>query len=157
MILKRKAHPLATAVIAGIAALLTSGAALAADVTVGIDQTRPVRLSNPLTTISIGNPAIADVSVQNGNVMFVVGKTFGHTNVIGLDAKGDTVLDLIVHVTDPGHGNVTVYRGNQQVSYNCAPDCSRTLMPGDSPDAFSTLSGQFAAKSGQGESAATPQ
>jgi hypothetical protein len=152
MTLKRKARPLAAAVIAGVAALLATGAALAADISVGIDQTRPVRLSNPVSTLSIGNPAIADVSVQNGNVMFVVGKSFGHTNVIGLDAKGDTVLDLIVHVTEPGSGGVTVFRGNQQVSYNCAPSCARVLMPGDSSEAYSALSGQFADKASKGAS-----
>ncbi len=153
MTLKRKARPLASALIVGVAALFTSGAALAADLTVGIDQTRPVRLSSPVSTLSIGNPAIADVSMQNGNVMFVIGKTFGNTNIIGLDAKGDTVLDLIIHVTEPGNGNVTVFRGTQQVSYNCAPNCARVLMPGDSGDAFGALSSQFADKSGKGESA----
>ena len=155
MMLKRRARPLASALIAGVAALFTTGAAFAAELSVGIDQTRPVRLSSPVSTLSIGNPAIADVSVQSGNVMFVVGKSFGHTNVVGLDAKGDTVLDLVVHVTDPGSGNVTVFRGNQQVSYNCAPDCTRVLMPGDSQEAFGALSSQFADKSGKASSANT--
>jgi Flp pilus assembly secretin CpaC len=152
MTLKRKARPFAAAVIAGVAALLTTGAALAAELTVGIDQTRPVRLSNPVSTLSIGNPAIADVNIQSGNVMFVVGKSFGHTNVIGLDNKGDTVLDLVIHVTEPGSGSVTVYRGNQQVSYNCAPACARVLMPGDSSEAYSALSSQFSDKVSKGAS-----
>jgi Flp pilus assembly secretin CpaC len=154
MMLKRKARPLASALLAGVAALFTCGAAFAAELTVGIDQSRPVRLSSPVSTLSIGNPAIADVSVQSGNVMFVIGKSFGNTNVIGLDAKGDTVLDLIVHVTEPSSGSVTVFRGNQQTSYNCAPACARVLMPGDSPEAYSSLSSQFADKSGKGSSAA---
>lgn len=152
MTLKVRARLRALAAIAGGAALFVTGPALSAELTVGIDQTRPVRLSNPLSTIAIGNPAIADVNIQNGNVMFVVGKSFGHTNVVGLDANGDTVLDLIVHVTESGPGSVTVHRGSEQVSYNCAPACARVLMPGDSPEAYNALSSQFSDKASKGRS-----
>lgn len=130
---------------AGIALLLSVGAAFASDLTVGIDQTRTVRLTSPITTISVGNPAIADVSLENGT-MFVLGRSFGRTNILGLDAKGDTVLDLNVSVTQPNEGNVTVYRGTRQASYNCAPNCERALMPGDGKDEYDQLSNQVSNK-----------
>ncbi len=138
----------------GFAILFAAGAASAAELSVGIDQSRMVRLTAPISTISVGNPAIADVSLENG-IMFVLGKTFGQTNVLALDSKGDTVLDLEVSVTKSDSGSLTVYRGTRQVSYNCAPTCERSLVPGDDSDNYNTLSGQITNKmsvvSGAGE------
>jgi Flp pilus assembly secretin CpaC len=34
--------------------------------------------------VIIGNPTIADVSVQGGNLLVVTGKSFGVTNIISL-------------------------------------------------------------------------
>ena len=120
-------------------------------ISLAIDQTRILELDGPVSTLSVGNPSIADVSIQNGNHLFLLGKSFGRTNVVTLDQAGNTVLDMTVFVTSVG--SVTVYKGNRQLTYNCAPNCERALMPGDSKEDFDMLSGQITTKTGMGTSA----
>ena len=47
-----------------------------------VDQATLVRLDRPAAEIVVGNPSIADVSVQSGKVLVVTGKSFGETNLI---------------------------------------------------------------------------
>ena len=126
--------------------------AWASDVSVGLDQTRTLRLNQPITTLSIGNPAIADVSVQDGQTLFVLGKSFGRTNVLALDSKGQTVLDMTVLVTAPDKGMVTVYRGVKQTTYDCGTSCERALIPGDDKESFDALQNQISSKVHMGAS-----
>ena len=130
-------------------------APLPTQMTVSIDQTRTLDLDRSVSTLSVGNPSIADVSIQNGNHLFLLGKSFGRTNVVALDPSGKTVLDMTVFVTSAG--SVTVYKGNRQLTYNCAPNCERALMPGDSKDDFEALSGQINTKSGLGTTASAKE
>jgi Flp pilus assembly secretin CpaC len=117
---------------------------------IAIDQTQTLQLDRAITTLSIGNPSIADVNIQNGNRLFLLGKSFGRTNILGLDSAGKTVIDMTIFVTASNSGSVTVYKGNKQVTYNCAPKCERALMPGDSKDEFDALSGQISQKASMG-------
>ena len=50
--------------------------------------------------IVIGNPSIADVSIQGQNI-FIHGRSFGQTNLIILDLQGNQVanFDLMVKHT----------------------------------------------------------
>ena len=99
-----------------IAALLAIGAdqcATAAnnDVEVIIDQATLVRLDRPAAEIVVGNPSIADVSVQSGKVLVVTGKSFGETNLIVMDADGKVVVNRRLIVQEPRTGFVTMYQG----------------------------------------------
>jgi Flp pilus assembly secretin CpaC len=118
--------------------------------TIAIDQTQTLELDRPITTLSIGNPSIADVNIQNGNRIFLLGKSFGRTNVLALDSTGKTILDMTIFVTAASGGSVTVYKGARQITYNCAPKCERALMPGDSKEDFEALSGQISQKASMG-------
>ena len=78
------------------AALLVSATSLAAfatlpvqadDLIVKYDQSRLLQLSKPAAEIIIGNPAIADISVQGGNLLVVTGTLQHHDNVIHVVAK----------------------------------------------------------------------
>lgn len=129
--------------LASALALLSIGAANASEFTVGLDQTRTLRLEKPAATLSVGNPAIADVTVQDGQLLFVLGRSFGRTNLVALDNTGQTILDMTISVTKTADGTVTVYRGNRQMSYNCVPNCERALVPGDANDDFDALSAQI--------------
>jgi Flp pilus assembly secretin CpaC len=75
--------------LAGVAMLSIAGSSLAQtraeDLVVNYDQSQLVKLPRPAAEIIIGNPSIADVTVQNGNLLVVTGKTFGITNMIVLD------------------------------------------------------------------------
>src|SRR5437868_15008964 len=51
------------------------------DIRVPLDQAVFVRLGAPAEGVSIGNPSIAGVSVQNSRMLFVTGRSYGSTNL----------------------------------------------------------------------------
>jgi Flp pilus assembly secretin CpaC len=124
------------------------------DVSVLIDQASLVRLDRPAAEIVVGNPSIADVSVQSGKVLIVTGKSFGETNLIVIDADGRMIINRRLIVQEPRTGFVSVYRGAMRQTLHCAPYCEPELMIGDAPDVFSSLSGQITTKQSIGQSAA---
>jgi hypothetical protein len=146
----------------GLAALLATGAgspvkaqnAAANDVVVLIDQASLVRLERPAAEIVVGNPSIADVSVQSGKVLVVTGKSFGETNLIVIDADGKVIVNRRLIVQEPRTGFVTVYRGPARQTLHCAPYCAPQLVIGDAPDIFSSISGQITTKQSIGQSSA---
>src|SRR5215210_5103515 len=68
--------------------LMPVGAAATDTVVVLLDQAKIVKLAPGAQTIIVGNPGIADVTVQKNGVLIVTGKSYGVTNVIALDAEG---------------------------------------------------------------------
>ena len=54
------------------------------EIRVALDQAVAVRLAGAANGISIGNPSIAGVSVQNDHLLFVTGRSYGSTNLIVL-------------------------------------------------------------------------
>ena len=72
-------------------------AARANDLIVKYDQSQLLRLPRPAAAIIIGNPTIADVSVQGGNLLVVTGQSYGITNIIHLAA-----LQAAVDAAAPG-------------------------------------------------------
>src|SRR5690242_11105033 len=79
-------------------------AALAGDVraaqviSVRLDQARIEKLPDRATTLVIGNPLIADVSLQQGGLMVLTGKGFGTTNLIALDRNGAVISEQVIQV-----------------------------------------------------------
>jgi len=121
---------------------------MANDLTVTIDQTKMVQLSAAASTVVVGNPSIADVSMQDADTALVTGKSFGTTNIIAIDGEGRQVANVRVVVAANSDRTVTLMRGNQQVTLSCAPRCAPTPTPGDSTDAFNNAMGQAQAKAG---------
>jgi len=109
-----------------------AGAASAAELNVPIDETKAFVLEKAVATVSVTNPSIADVSVHNDKIVLVIGRSFGTTNIIALDADGTPVATKRIRVVSPGGGsNVTYVRGPGIFSYSCAPRCERVILPGD--------------------------
>ena len=46
----------------------------------------------------IGNPLIADASLQPGGLVVLTGKGYGTTNFIALDRKGNALLEKTIQV-----------------------------------------------------------
>ena len=141
------------------AALIAAGAsqsAMAASkvIRVLVDQATLVRLDRPAAEIVVGNPSIADVSVQSGKVLVITGKSFGETNLIVMDADGKVVANQQLIVQEPRTGFVTMYRGGARQTLHCAPYCTPPLVIGDTPDIFSAVAGQITTKQSIGQSAA---
>jgi hypothetical protein len=123
--------------------------ALAADaIDVILDQAQVVKLPDRVGTIVVGNPLIADVTVQSGGLMVVTGKGYGRTNVIALDHRGSVLLDKAIEVQGPGNV-VVIYRGVDRESYSCAPKCERRITLGDAPSFFVSTLGQTGTRNGQ--------
>ncbi len=117
--------------LAAFAALAISGSALAQGVPVRIDQATRISLSAPARDVFIGNPSVADVTVIDGRNLLVMGKAYGVTNLVVLDARGRTILDRQIIVSASDDGRVSFYRGPDVYNYSCSPRCERTPMPGE--------------------------
>jgi hypothetical protein len=143
-------------VAAALVAAGTGQSALAESnvVPVLVDQATLVRLDRPAAEIVVGNPSIADVSVQSGKVLVVTGKSFGETNLIVMDADGKVVVNRQLIVQEPRTGFVTMYRGGARQTLHCAPYCTPPLVIGDTPDIFGAVANQIQTKQSISQSAA---
>jgi Flp pilus assembly secretin CpaC len=129
------------------AAVLASPAASLAEATadtiaVSVDQAKLVRLPGKVATIVVGNPLIADVTLQPGGMIVVTGKGYGATNFIALDRGGEILVDRQIQVEGPSDRLVTVYRGVERESYSCMPLCQRRVTLGDSDNYFNNTMSQ---------------
>jgi hypothetical protein len=116
--------------------------------TILLDQARLVRIPDRATTVVVGNPLIADVSVQSGGLMVLTGKGYGRTNLIALDRSGNQLLEKSLLVTGPGE-NVVVYRGILRETYSCAPTCEPRITLGDGQTFFNSTLTQAVTRSNQ--------
>ncbi len=57
-----------------------------------------VDMPGPVSDIMVANPSLVDVSALQSNKLYIVGLNFGTTNVMALDASGNVVRNLVVHV-----------------------------------------------------------
>ena len=130
------------------------GTAQAADINVILDQARLLKLPDRVATVVIGNPAIADATVQTGGWMVITGKGYGVTNIVALDRSGAVLLEQTVEVQGPRAAVVTVYKGIDRESYSCAPDCERRLTLGDGSAFFDATAGQITARNALSAAAA---
>jgi len=132
--------------LAAIALSAMAQAALAGDLVVKYDQSQLLRLPRAVNQIIIGNPSIADVTVQSPNLLVVTGKTFGITNVIALDSDRNVIQDQRVVVVRDDMRQVSLYRGIKRETYNCAPHCNPSLMIGDDAKYFGDVKSGFEGK-----------
>jgi Flp pilus assembly secretin CpaC len=147
---RRRIHALVrAAALIAIVAATPAGAAEA--ITVALDQATITKLPERASTIVIGNPLIADVSVQPGGLLVVTGKGYGATNLIALDRAGAVLTERSIQVIGAQDTVVVVYRGANRESYSCAPDCERRITLGDSPDFFAVTLGQTATRAAQAQ------
>src|SRR5258708_10910604 len=96
-------------------------------IAVNVDQAKLVRLPTRVATIVVGNPLIADVTLQTGGIIVVTGKGYGATNFIAMDRTGDILVDRVIQVEGPTDRLVPVYPGVEPESYSCLPICPRPV------------------------------
>lgn len=132
-------------VLAGL--MIAPNLGLADSVGVILDQAKLLRLPERVSTIIIGNPAIADGTLQAGGFLVVTGKGYGTTNLMVLDAKGNVLAEHMITVSAPTAG-MTVYRGADRETLSCAPNCQRTLVPGDATAIFESVVTQNGTRNG---------
>ncbi|HWW48056.1 MAG TPA: pilus assembly protein N-terminal domain-containing protein [Xanthobacteraceae bacterium] len=130
--------------------IVGASAATEDTINVVVDQAKLIKLPENVATIVVGNPLIADVSLQAGGTVVVTGKGYGATNVIAVDRSGTVLIDRVIQVEGPADSSlVTVYRGLNRESYSCAPSCEKRVTLGDEKGYFAGALEQAGAISNQ--------
>ena len=113
-------------------------------VALALDEVHTLTFRAPVATVYVGNPTIADVTMIDAKHAFVQGKGYGRTNIVALNRDNVMVFNTRISVSGAeGGGTVTLNRGAQRVTLNCAGGrCEPTPMPGDGKDA-DTVNGQI--------------
>lgn len=111
-------------------------------VAVTIDHAKVIRIPEGSQTIIIGNPIIADVTIQKNGLLVLTGKSYGVTNMIALDAGGTMLAESLISVQAPSDSLVTVQRGLERESYSCTPNCQPSILLGDASKYFGEVGGQ---------------
>ncbi len=110
-----------TMLLAGAEAIAASG------IDVMMNQAKIVKLARPADTIVIGNPLIADASVQDSTTIVLTGRGFGVTNLVVLDAEGNPIVDEQVTVSRDNPSSVRVYRRASVQTLSCTPYCESSF------------------------------
>ncbi|MER9298336.1 pilus assembly protein N-terminal domain-containing protein [Mesorhizobium sp. M0621] len=105
------------------ATIFVAPAMAGAGIEVTMNQAKIVKLSRPADTIVVGNPAIADASVQDASTIVLTGKGFGVTNLVVLDTDGSPIVDEQVTVVRQAASSVRIYRRAEIQTMSCTPYC----------------------------------
>jgi hypothetical protein len=124
---------------------LATAAIAAEPITIESDKTQMISVAVKPGTVVVGNPSIADISI-NGNQVFVHGHGYGNTNIIILDTQGNQLANYDVTVKQSTGNSVTLFRSSSRFSMACDPICEYNLQPGDNTDWFKSVAEQQATK-----------
>jgi Flp pilus assembly secretin CpaC len=112
-------------------------------VIVTVDRALVFRIPQPASTIIVGNPSIADATVEDDKTLVLTGRSFGVTNLIILDKDGTAIVDQTLVVRGHETNTVRIYRRANRETLACAPVCEPTLTIGDNAEAFAFASEQI--------------
>ncbi len=127
----------AVVVVVGVA----SFSAVAETLNVPINKTKLLRLNRSASYVLVGNPEIADVSVETSRLIFIHGRTIGETNLLLLDSRRREIAnyDLVVVPTAATH--ITIHRGTTADTMSCNPRCAGVPTPGTTATAAAAAGG----------------
>jgi Flp pilus assembly secretin CpaC len=146
---------IAALTLAGLACAAALATTAAADpISVIVDRAKVLHISQPADVVIIGNPAIADATIQDSQTLIITGRSYGTTNLIVLDKQGQQIADDIVMVEPSNDQVVTVYRRASRQTLSCTPDCSPVMSLGDNTSVFDSANAQIQAARSLADSAA---
>mgnify|MGYP001187119630 CR=1 FL=1 len=127
----RRPGPIAVFIGFAIAALI-AGAAGAETLNVTLGKAKLLRLETAVATVVIGNPDVADVTVESTRLVFVIGQAIGETNLMVLDSGGAEIVNYDVVVVPALDRQVTIHRSTDEMAtMSCDPRCEGIENPGD--------------------------
>jgi Pilus formation protein N terminal region len=133
-----------------VLASATLAKAEATKLAVPVDQSTMLQLQAPPGAIVIGNPSIADVSLQ-GLSLFIHARTYGQTNLIILDTSGKQVAAFDLVSVQAHDDIVAVYNGQAgsggRLTYSCLDSCEAVVKVGDNFEYFKVTEEQIKKKS----------
>jgi len=118
-------------------------------IVVRLDEAKVIKVPDRATTIVIGNPLIADLSLQPGGLAVITGKSFGATNVLVMDKSGAILNEQNIEVHGPADPTIVVYRGVDRETYSCTPHCTPRPTLGDSQKFFTDGMTQISTRNNQ--------
>jgi len=129
-------------------AVFAAAPAHAAGVSIAMDEVRSITFPKTVSTIYVGNPAIADINLIDSRHAFVLGKGFGNTNVLALDKDGKQVSNIPIMVI--GQDTViTLNKGAAHITYACtARHCENAPQQGDERTKFDADMGELTSHQG---------
>jgi Flp pilus assembly secretin CpaC len=93
---------------------------------VAVNTAELLQLQTAPGSVLVANPAIADVVVEGGRQVFVLGKAPGETQLFVLDENGGTMLRATVSVVPQTARHLNIIRGTEESQVHCAPRCAAT-------------------------------
>ena len=112
-----------TSFLLSLALLLpAAGAAWAQSQTISVEQntSQLLRLPKPAATLVVGKPSIADVTLENEQLLLLHGVNPGSTNLIALDDRGQVMLSADINVIVPQKEYMFLHRGGTATGvYDC--------------------------------------
>jgi hypothetical protein len=138
-----RANPILQSVIYGLLLMfLMTLTSLARDLTLGLGFSEVLKLPRPVGDVIVGNPDVADVTIQSEQQVVITAKPkIGTTNIIILDRENNELFRANIVVGGRGVGKVEVYpQGNRNelhdyYAYSCPPSgrlCQRFSDPNES-------------------------
>ena len=124
------------AIIALLLSLPLAAPAAAADgdpISVKVNMARILRINAPAATVIIGNPGVADVTIQDPQTLVLTGKSYGQTNLIVLDTWQPDRRHADRGRPGAGRPDDRSIRATRGSTLACAPTCQPTIMLGDDP------------------------
>ena len=118
-------------------------------VVVHLDEARVIKLPDRAATVVVGNPLIADLSVQPGGLAVITGKSYGATNFLIMDKSGAVLTEHTVEVQGPTDKIVVVYRGINRATYSCTPECAARVTLADQTEFFTDTITRMSARNAQ--------
>ncbi len=101
-----------------------------------IDFAKVLELDKPISTLIVGNPGIANVTIEDHQTIVLTGKAAGMTNLIALDEDGEELINALVRVTSNVRRLTTVFYGSKRQTLSCAPTCEQVISVGDDSEIF---------------------
>jgi Flp pilus assembly secretin CpaC len=134
--------------------------ACASELSVALDEVQTITFGKPVSTVYVGNPAIADINMIDSRHAFILGKGYGSTNIVALNPQGTQISNTRINVLSNADraSTVVLNRGAARVTYNCTPNqCEASPQPGDGKDAFELGNGEINIHQDAAKKAATAQ
>lgn len=104
-----------------------------------------VRLAGRAQNVIVGDPRVADITVENRSMLVLFGRSPGETNLIVLDSQNREILSVPVVVTAEKDRHVSVVSnakaGFTEVVYYCAERCNKVAQQSTAPAAASSGGG----------------
>jgi len=128
----RKLGPVTLIALAGTVTCLLGSVrpAHAEALVVPLDHSTRLRVAGAASSVVVGNPSVADVTVVDSHTLFVSGRGYGVTDVVVLDGTGRTLFSTEVVVGVAHTGRVSVWRGPTRVDMACTPSCQPSIRSG---------------------------